>query len=117
MAYDMLAIVMGIETFSDHCKDSVVKIWTDNKGGEHAMRKQSSKAVDHNKLAHLTWLKGAAINAGLWFERVPTKGNIADGPTRPDGAIGLSVLKLFGAVKVQARFPRELLECDYIRNL
>ena len=117
MAYEIMAILMGIETFKDECCNSVVKVWTDNTGGECALRNKSSAAVDHNMLVHLAWLKAAEISAGLWFERVPTKANIADGPTRPNGNIGLRIMNSIGAVEVEARFPRELEECESFSKL
>ena len=117
MAYEMVAIIMGLETFKAECRNSVVKIWTDNIGGECALRNKSSSAEDHNMLAHLTWLKASELNAGLWIDRVPSKYNIADGPTRPDESVGASLLNAMGARKVAAKLPSELERCDKVRYL
>ena len=117
MAFEMIAIIMGLETFAAECRNSVVKVWTDNKGGEYALKNQASKAVDHNMLSHLTWLKASEINAGLWIERVPSKFNIADGPTRPNESVGLSLLDALGARPVIAKLPGELEMCDKLADL
>ena len=115
MAYEILAIMMGLETFSKDCKRATIRVWTDNIGGECALRKKSSAALDHNLFVHLIWEKAANLNAGLWIDRVPSKLNIADGPTRPTKDIGLSILNYINAKKVQARLPVELRKyCDFM---
>ena len=117
MAYEIMAIMMGLESFKHECQSSIVKAWTDNTAGESALRNKCSKAADHNMLVHLTWLKAAQLNAGLWFERVPSKVNIADGPTRPCKEIGLTMMKMLGAEEMPAQLPGELANCDKFKSL
>ena len=59
-------------------------IWTDNESGEGALAKGSAKASDHNLLSHATWMLAAQLGLSIWFERVPTKLNVADLPSRDD---------------------------------
>ena len=83
MGLELLAILVGLETFTHKLKGASVRIWTDNAGGELALKKQAGKASDHNALVHLVWTKAAQINAGLYINRVPSCESIADGPTTP----------------------------------
>ena len=39
---------------------------------------------DHSAVVHGIWKKAAEIGARIWVERVPTKDNIADDPSRED---------------------------------
>ena len=117
MAYELMAILLAIETFKDKCQNANVRVWTDNIGGECAFRNQSSKSVDHNALVHLVWLCVAKINAGLWIERVPSALNLADGPTRPTEEIGTSILKELGARPVEPQLPSELLSCNEMADI
>ena len=108
MGLELYAIWASLETFERECHGASVRIWTDNVGGEHALHKQSAKSRDHNYIIHKVWKKAAEINAGLWINRVPSSENIADGPTRPDENVGLSLLKHLGATKVHCKLPCEL---------
>ena len=66
----------------EHLRGKYVRVWTDNAGGEGALKKGAAKASDHNFLVHATWLLAAKNNVGLWINRVPTDDNIADEPSR-----------------------------------
>ena len=97
MNLELYAILCGLKTFSAECFGCHVSIWTDNVGGECALKKQSAKACDHNKLVHAIWSCAIDLNCSIWFNRVPSALNIADGPTRPDENINCSVLHSMGA--------------------
>ena len=109
MGLELLAVLMGVETFQNKLKNRNVRVWTDNIGGECALRKQTSRMTDHNAIVHLTWLRAAQIGAGLFMNRVPTNENIADGPTRPTEEVAMSILERLQAKQVPARLPGELL--------
>jgi len=51
-------------------------------GAECSTQKGTSKAFDHNALVHQIWTFALAHGIKLWVERVPTKENIADDPSR-----------------------------------
>ena len=116
MGLELLAILMGVETFRNKVKNANVRVWTDNIGGECALRKQSGKKSDHNAIVHLTWLKAAQLGSGLFMHRVPTNANIADGPTRPTQEIAMSLINELQAAPVAARLPRELVNAGSARN-
>ena len=79
---EALAVVLGLESFRDELRDKHVSIYTDNAGVLGALTKGSTKEPDHNTMVHLLWHRIAVDKLGVWFNRVPTDDNIADGPTR-----------------------------------
>ena len=82
MAWELLAIALGISTFKEKLAGRMVRIWCDNAGGENVLRTGSARSVDHNLTVHGVWLHAARTGYGIWVERVPTKDNIADLPSR-----------------------------------
>ena len=42
----------------------------------------TAKAFDHCTLVHVLWKTFAELHVGIWIERIPTKENIADDPSR-----------------------------------
>ena len=46
------------------------------------MKRGSAKAFDHNELIHEIWSLAMEAKIALWVERVPSKFNIADSPSR-----------------------------------
>jgi hypothetical protein len=85
-----------------------VRLWTDNQGGEGALRRGSAKAHDHNAVVHAAWLMAAANSIGLFVGRVPSALNVSDGPTRPEGLIASSILSDLGAEWREPWLPGEL---------
>ena len=77
MGLEILAILMGIQTFKEQLKGKLVRIWTDNSGGEHSLRQGSSRTNDYNALVHIFWLTCQRHNIDVDIKRVPTKDNIA----------------------------------------
>jgi len=82
MSLELLAMALGLATFRRELAGKRLRVWTDNTGGEGALRRGSSKAVDHNRLVHATWLLATMFHVGLVVHRVPTDDNIADLPSR-----------------------------------
>ena len=89
----------GVSTFNDELKGRNVVIWSDNSGAEHATRKGlphfllffvttsyhfigTAKRFDQGCLIHVLWKWFLEKQIGVWIERVPTKENIADNPSR-----------------------------------
>ena len=56
-------------------------------GAEGSLRKGSAKAFDHNDLIHEIWTLAVKMNIALWIERVPSKYNISDSPSRSEWQI------------------------------
>ena len=108
MALEMCAILAGLLNFESEIKQQNVRIYTDNVGGKCALRKQTAKAADHNRLVHRIWAVAAEMGIGLWFERVPSAENIADGPTRPNEEIEMSILNKCKSRECVCKLPSEL---------
>ena len=66
------------------------------------MMSGSSRADDHNLLAHRVWEICFRNCVTPWFSRVPTSENIADGPTRFDWL----VVHALGSVRISAQVPQ-----------
>ena len=81
---ELCAIALALCTFGEFCEGRKVHLWSDNCGSEHATRRGSAKAWDHNHIVHALWVKAAMLRCHLWVDRVPTKVNIADLPSREE---------------------------------
>ena len=51
-------------------------------GAEGSTARGSARAFDHNQLIHEIWSHALGHRIHLWVERVPSKWNIADCPSR-----------------------------------
>ena len=81
---ELCAIALALSTFGEFCEGRKVHVWSDNCGSEHATRRGSAKAWDHNHIVHALWVKAAMLRCHLWVDRVPTKVNISDLPSREE---------------------------------
>ena len=82
MGLELLSIALGLSSFADAISGRDVIIWSDNTGAEHATAKGTAKCFDHTCLVHAMWQHFAELKIQTWIERVPTKENIADLPSR-----------------------------------
>ena len=70
-------ISIGTMAVCQSCK------WTTSKSGaKRATANGAAKAWDHNMLVHTIWAEAVDNRTRLCFERVPSKDNIADSPSR-----------------------------------
>ena len=97
MGQELLAIAVGLSTFAEQLAGRSVRIWTDNAGGEGALKGGAARSQDHNMLVHGIWLWAWRMGCSLWVERVPTKENSADLPSRES----YSLVESIGGVWVQ----------------
>ena len=67
MGLELAAITLGLETLRPTCIDASITVWTDNAGGEGALRRGSSSAPDYNAIVHITWKKALQLRAGKLF--------------------------------------------------
>ena len=67
MTLEIMAIRLGLHTFGDVIRGASVRVWTDNVGGECALRKGSAKQEDHNLLVFAVWFAAARLDCALWF--------------------------------------------------
>ena len=108
MGSEIVAAVVGIATFARLCSGRCLRVWSDNTGAEGSLRKKGAERTDHNLLVHAAWLLAAQANVGLWIERVGTKDNVADDPSRQD----FRLLQSAGAKYVRPELPEELWELE-----
>ena len=94
---ELCAIALGLSTFADHCEGHKVRVWSDNTGSENSMRRGSARAWDHNQIVHAIWVKAAMLGCHMIVDRVPTKDNIADLPSREQ----YKLLELMGTQRVE----------------
>ena len=99
MALELLAIALGLATFSELLADRRVVIWSDNVGAEGAVRSGRASAWDHSRIIHAMWFLIARTRCSPWFARVPSAENIADLPSREE----YGLLRLLGADFVTPR--------------
>ena len=82
MGLELLAIALALGSFADTLRGKQVRVWSDNTGSESAARKGKARSFDHACIAHCIWLVAAELGIELRVDRVPTKSNIADLPSR-----------------------------------
>jgi hypothetical protein len=96
MALEMIAAFFGISTFAETLRGKHVHLWIGNSSGEAALRTGSSRATDHNALAHQLRVYAAELGIAIDLHRVPSALNISDLPSREAYAAPLA----HGAVRV-----------------
>ena len=74
--------MVALSTFSNELQGEKVVLYSDNTGAEAATAKGSARAFDHNALVHEIWSHALRHSIHLWIERVPSKFNISDSPSR-----------------------------------
>ncbi len=102
MALEIMAIAVGLSTFSEQVRGRKVIVFSDNKGAEvpilcerfawlasvklacvqEATRKGSAKSWDHAQLIHEIWSHALCNGTALWLERVDSESNLSDLPSR-----------------------------------
>ena len=103
MGGEIIAVVVGLATFAGRCAGKCIRVWSDNTGAEGSLRKRGAKSSDHNLLVHAVRLLAAQANVRVWIERVGTKDNIADDPSRQD----YELLERAGATYCSPTLPDE----------
>ena len=103
MGLELLAIALGLSTFSALIRGRRVCVWSDNAGSEAATRKGSAREWDHACIVHCIWKKAVVLRCALFIQRVPTDENIADLPSREEYAL----LRAIGAQCVPPRMDTE----------
>ena len=80
----MVAISLGLSTFAPRLVGRKVIVHSDNKGAEGAARKATAQEWDHCCIAHEIWSLALRNKMQLWIQRVASKDNISDCPSRED---------------------------------
>ena len=103
---EMLAVALLFWTFPVLLSGSAATIFIDNDGVLYSLLKGASRAPEMCIAAGHIWLKSVALETAMWFGRVESKANLADGPTRCD----LRVLEELGAFEVESVLPEWMSE-------
>ena len=74
--------MVALSSFAQEMRGRRVVLYSDNTGAELSVVKGSAKAWDHNQMVHSIWTQAFEQKIRLWVERVPSKLNISDGPSR-----------------------------------
>ena len=101
MAWELLSILLGLNSFKSLLAGRTFRIWSDNYSGCHSVIRGGARAVDHNYMVHKFWSVCFEQRMNPWLETVPSDDNIADGPTRAD----FYVLESLGASLLVAQVP------------
>ena len=80
--YELLAVVCAWETFGQQLAGHRVTVFIDNQCAMNMLIKGWSRADDANDFVDFVWLKLAMLRAEVLWLYVPSKLNIADGPSR-----------------------------------
>ena len=102
LGLELLAIALALCSFDIFIHGRRVRVWSDNTGAEAATRRGCAKAFDHNCIIHGLWTLVLNLHVDLQLERVPTKDNIADCPSRGDFVL----LESIGAEYVKPKLRR-----------
>ena len=78
----MLAVLAILMDKNNGLKGRTVTFYIDNNNALQALIKNSGNPIEVQALTALIWHKIRDLGIIPWFERVPTKRNIADLPTR-----------------------------------
>lgn len=82
MALESIAIALGLCTFAPELHKRKVVVYSDNTAAEAAAKKGSARSWDHAQIVHQVWKVAAANQCAVWIERVESKKNLADLPSR-----------------------------------
>ena len=79
---ELIAIVLAVYQARATLRNKAIVIYTDNNSALAALIKGDSTAPAAFSMIALFWFLAATYNIAIWMERVETKRNIADLPTR-----------------------------------
>ena len=81
---ELLAAPFALATWPSRFKDRAVLMFIDNNSAAANLVKGYSPQSDSAKIVGEFWLAAACLKTSLYIERVESKSNIADGPSRLD---------------------------------
>ena len=76
-------------------------MFVDNEAAKSALIKGTSTTNVAARLVHQFWGTVAEVEAHVWVDRVPSRSNPADGPSREK----LGTMQVLGCVRVQCVWP------------
>ena len=81
------AALIALRSWGEQLRGSNVTWWIDNSGVQAAMIAGNSDCKATNMISSEIWLLAAELDICLWVERVRSKSNIADVPSREDTSV------------------------------
>ena len=79
---ELMAPVIFIIRFAKAIKGHALRLWIDNEGAKCALRTGYSRNPWGARIAAQFWLEVTRLNVAVSIERVASKDNVADGPSR-----------------------------------
>ena len=102
--YELAAILCAVHTLLPRMEGRRLVAFVDNQAALSMLVKGWSPKVDANAMVFTIWMALAQAAVSTHWRYVPSKMNIADGPSRDD----LKHLKKLGAKRVASAWPDEL---------
>ena len=90
---ELLAAPFAISTWKFKCSNRSILLFVDNNGAAANLVKGYSAQVDSAAIVGHFWLLAASLKLSVYIDRVESKSNIADGPSREE----FELLKSLGA--------------------
>ena len=106
--FELLAVLMALESYGPVLSGCRVVCFVDNKAALGMLVKGWSRADDANAIAAQCWWTMAALGIEIFWEYVPSKLNLADGPSRSKAEEVLSL----GSEVVEANWSLCKMTCE-----
>ena len=103
--FEAMAVVVAVRSFANWLKGSDVFIFVDNTQAQGVLTNGFGPDEDINSVAAALWELAATFDLGVWFERVDTAANWADGPSRPENPSKSMYLNALSPMRVDASIP------------
>ena len=81
---ELLAAPFGLSTWESRLRDRPILLWIDNDSAAANLVKGYSPKSDSSSIVGTFWLLAAALRASIYIDRVESKSNLSDGPSRFD---------------------------------
>ena len=84
---ELLAVLLLLQLYGPRVRGSALRIFVDNEGAKCALISGYSANSWGARIVAQVWIEAARWDIALWFERVASKDNPADGPSRQRWAL------------------------------
>ena len=79
---ELLAVLLFLQVYGPLLRGAALRLFVDNEGAKCALISGYSANVWGSRIVAQVWVEAARWDIALWFERVASKDNPADGPSR-----------------------------------
>ena len=105
---ELLAGPVAFDTWPTLLQEADIIHWVDNDAAAAALIKGYSDKSDSLKIISDYWLRALSLRANIFIDRVESKSNLADAPSRPDE----SGMALLHRLRARACAPK----CDFFQS-